>query len=316
MFEKPGHRLWAPLGLAAVLIASAGCQSGGSHKPSALPPPTTAPLPPTTAALPPINGSVPPTTAAAAPVATPSLVLGKPWAPYQRGYGTTRPTVIDNGGDPTGIVEKITWQSWGGPQAVGTGTASWEPPGQPVAASRPEPATVVAFDPGTCQRAFMYEQVEWYFPGEGQSFAPGNARNICASLNQSSSVVAVSEAAKGVSPGVVGTLSTYFAAIDSGNYQTAYGQLSPTEQATVSEVQFATNESSTDDENIGITSASSTGPHSEKVAVLFTSQQSASKGPQGTTCGTWNLTYGMVLTGGLWLINSSAPTSGSGYAAC
>ena len=34
-------------------------------------------------------------------------VLGRARNPYQRGYGSVRPSAIDSGGDPTGIVEGV-----------------------------------------------------------------------------------------------------------------------------------------------------------------------------------------------------------------
>jgi hypothetical protein len=37
------------------------------------------------------------------------------------GWGTPRPKTIDNGGDPSGIVEKIRWTTWGGKVAIGYG---------------------------------------------------------------------------------------------------------------------------------------------------------------------------------------------------
>jgi hypothetical protein len=37
------------------------------------------------------------------------------------GYGTSRPTEIFNGGDPSGDITHIHWSSWGGNVAVGQG---------------------------------------------------------------------------------------------------------------------------------------------------------------------------------------------------
>jgi hypothetical protein len=40
--------------------------------------------------------------------------------------------------------------------------------------------TVVAFDLGSCNGGPpAYEEVEWYFPGDGQTFDPNNATNAC-----------------------------------------------------------------------------------------------------------------------------------------
>ncbi len=82
-----------------------------------------------------------------------------------------RPSEISLGGDPTGIVNGISWQSWGGAQATGTGTGTYVGPGQTVAQGSPEPADVVASGLGTCGGAPAYQQVTWYFPTEGQTLS-------------------------------------------------------------------------------------------------------------------------------------------------
>jgi hypothetical protein len=106
-------------------------------------------------------------------------VLGMPWGPYQEGYGQVRPATISNGGDPTGIVSNVTWHSWGGPQAVGTGTSDYVGANQSVAAGTEETTKVVAFNIGDCQGKLMYEAVEWYYPQHGQSFSPSTYIDIC-----------------------------------------------------------------------------------------------------------------------------------------
>jgi hypothetical protein len=95
------------------------------------------------------------------------------------GYGSARPTTISNGGDPTGIVMDVSWQSWGGPEAMGTGTGYYDPPNVPVAESKAEQATVVAFDLGSCGGTYMYQGIEWYFPESGGSFDNTTYLNIC-----------------------------------------------------------------------------------------------------------------------------------------
>jgi photosystem II stability/assembly factor-like uncharacterized protein len=95
------------------------------------------------------------------------------------GFGQVEPTVVFNGGDPTGYVGGITWQSWGGARAVGTGTSDYVGPQQTVAQGTQEPVTVVAFDLGTCDGSLMYQAVEWYFPQHGQTFDPDQYENIC-----------------------------------------------------------------------------------------------------------------------------------------
>jgi len=94
-----------------------------------------------------------------------------------RGFGQVHPALIDNGGDPTGRVTGIRWKTWGGPQAVGTGTG-WVS-GESVAQGSYHTATVVAFDLGHCARKLMYEALTWYFPDQGESFDPKSCEDIC-----------------------------------------------------------------------------------------------------------------------------------------
>ena len=95
------------------------------------------------------------------------------------GFGQVRPPAFSNGGDATGAVGSIVWTSWGGPTATGTGTGEYVAAGQSLAQGTQEPATIVAFDLGTCGGQYMYRQVDWFFPQHGQSFDPARAENIC-----------------------------------------------------------------------------------------------------------------------------------------
>lgn len=122
---------------------------------------------------------------AAHPAATPAArapALGQSAGVFARGqgFGEVKPATIFNGGDPTGLVTGITWKSWGGPTATGTGTTDYVGPSQSVAAGTRETATVVAFRLGTCDGKLMYRAVEWYFPQHGQAFQPRHYQNICA----------------------------------------------------------------------------------------------------------------------------------------
>ncbi|SEL84968.1 hypothetical protein [Streptacidiphilus jiangxiensis] len=121
--------------------------------------------------------AVPTHSAPAAPASLP--VLGAVWASGVRGYGTARPSGLDNGGDPTGIVTGLTWSSWGGSSADGTGTAEYVAPGQSVAQGSEERAKVVAFDLGTCHGKTAYRAIEWYFPGKGQHFSTTHYFDAC-----------------------------------------------------------------------------------------------------------------------------------------
>ncbi len=97
------------------------------------------------------------------------------------GFGRVKPAEISLGGDPTGILSRITWHSWGGSQATGTGTSTYVGPGQTVAQGTRQTATVVADDPGTCNGVPAYQQVVWYYPQHGQTPADngGSPINAC-----------------------------------------------------------------------------------------------------------------------------------------
>ena len=132
------------LGVAVVLIC-AGCAGSSSHQRAAVP------------------------------------TLGRPAGLFAHGagFGQIRPSKIFNGGDPTGLVSHITWTSWGGARASGTGMSDYVGSGQSVATGSQERVTVVAFDRGTCHGRPAYRAVEWYFPSHGQRFNPHRYENIC-----------------------------------------------------------------------------------------------------------------------------------------
>jgi hypothetical protein len=97
------------------------------------------------------------------------------------GFGHVRPRDISYGGDPTSIVGRVRWSSWGGAHAIGHGTADWVWPGWCVACGSVQlPATVVAFGLRSCGGHPAYTHVEWYFPSRGMSFSPSlSSENIC-----------------------------------------------------------------------------------------------------------------------------------------
>lgn len=135
---------------------------------AASPVPSTPPAPSTSAS--------PQTSAAAVP--TLGRLAGI-FAQGGQGFGQVKPAKIFNGGDPTGLVTGITWSSWGGPQATGSGMSDYVGPNQSVASGTQKPVTVVAFKLGTCHGTLMYKAVEWYFAAEGQTFNPHQYENIC-----------------------------------------------------------------------------------------------------------------------------------------
>ena len=115
------------------------------------------------------------------PAAAPVPVLGRPAGLFAHGtgWGKVKPTEVFNGGDPTGLVTHITWSSWGGIAATGTGTSDYVGPNQSVASGTEEGVTIVAFDVGTCGGTFMYRAVEWFYPQHGGSFNPNQYEDVC-----------------------------------------------------------------------------------------------------------------------------------------
>jgi hypothetical protein len=118
------------------------------------------------------------TTTGAGSGATPTLGVAGAFGAGAVGFGQVRPPEISLGGDPTGILVGITWQSWGGSQATGSGTSTYVGPGQTVAQGTDEAATVVAYDLGTCGGSPAYQQVTWYFPEQGQTPADNGSTPI------------------------------------------------------------------------------------------------------------------------------------------
>lgn len=150
------------IGTVAIALCAAGCASPGTPRAAVTPLPTV-PSPMTSKLVP----GVP--------------TLGQAVGTFfdGQGFGQVRPTSFFNGGDPTGRVTAVTWNSWGSPTAVGTGTGYWVGPNQLVAGASPEPVTIEAFDLETCEGKPMYGAVEWYFPEHGQHFDPKNYEDIC-----------------------------------------------------------------------------------------------------------------------------------------
>ncbi|MEV4318077.1 hypothetical protein [Actinocrispum sp. NPDC049592] len=119
-----------------------------------------------------------PTTKTPRPAPKPEPLLGTVWSEGQEGYGTAHPKTIYNGGDPTGWVTDVHWQSWGDPVAIGTGMAS-DARNTVVADAPQRKATVRAFNLGVCKGKLMYQAIEWYFPSQGDKFDPHHYINIC-----------------------------------------------------------------------------------------------------------------------------------------
>jgi hypothetical protein len=176
-------RGWPVLGVAG-LIALAGCSSGhpqaaaSSHPPASPAPASTSPVASTAPATPP-PATPTPSAAPSSPASPVALGQLSGLFAHGSGFGQVKPAMINNGGDPTGLVTGLTWQSWGASRATGTGQAEWVGPHQSVATGSQQQATVVAFRLGTCNGKRMYRAVEWYFPQHGQSFSARHYEDIC-----------------------------------------------------------------------------------------------------------------------------------------
>jgi hypothetical protein len=104
-------------------------------------------------------------------------VLGAAWASNLEGFGQSQPCAIYSGGDPTGLVTNIRWQSWGGATATGDGTALYAP--GVISEGTHQPARVVAFKLGTCGSVRAYTAIEWFFPTYGETFETHTYMNAC-----------------------------------------------------------------------------------------------------------------------------------------
>jgi hypothetical protein len=173
----------------AALVVTA-CGGGSSSKPVAQPAVSSPPVVSATPTPSPVVSATPSpvVTPKATPKATP--VTPKPAAvttlgildstlPYQKGYGTARPSEISVGGDSSGNVTNITWTSWGGAQATGTGTAGYGGGryGACTAFKAAHPGVdceqrvpIVAYNlKSNCGGHPGYNSVEWYFPLAGET---------------------------------------------------------------------------------------------------------------------------------------------------
>ena len=175
-------RLLFGLGVGTILIgltaSACGSSSAAASGATSIPASSAQSSPRTVATSVPVS-TVGPTVTTTHPTPKPVPVLGAEWQPGgQKGYGTAHPDTIFNGGDPTGLVTGVRWQSWGGPVAIASGT-SYDPGNSIVADSVQRTATVEAFNLGVCHGTLMYQAIEWYFPGDGQKFDPHIYINIC-----------------------------------------------------------------------------------------------------------------------------------------
>ncbi|WOC13636.1 J domain-containing protein [Gordonia sp. MP11Mi] len=108
-----------------------------------------------------------------------TIVLGS-MPPNGRGYGTEKPTEVYAGGSPTSRITDVTWSSWGGDTAEGTGTGTYREDGR-VGREQYIPATIIASDIGMCDGKRAYLTIAWYFPSKGETASPDREMKTCSS---------------------------------------------------------------------------------------------------------------------------------------
>ena len=173
---------WTPqtkLGSATTSAAAAATTTTFAPPPTTSSVPTTAP--PSTTTTPP---SVPPSTSAAGGPLLGSAAWGQALGSFAgiSGFGEVAPADITLGGTlPAPQLDSISWSNWGAAEATGQGqSVDGTNQSGPMSSWPLEPVTVVAFDLGSCNGGPpAYEEVEWYFPGDGGTFDPSNATNAC-----------------------------------------------------------------------------------------------------------------------------------------
>ena len=111
-------------------------------------------------------------------------------------------------------------------------------------------------------------------------------------------------------PAIADAFATYANAINSGDYHTAYDQLSPHEQSLVPFEEFASGNETSFIVTMDLDTIDAAGSN-DQVDVRFTSVQSPSMGHNGQTCSEWTMTYTLTPSAGSWLIDRAQPHPGS-----
>lgn len=88
------------------------------------------------------------------------VVLGAPSDQYSVGYGTPRPNGISTNSLCGNTINDISWESWGGPVAQGSGT--WcQNSGAQSRGEPPRPVQLTASDIGECQGKIAYRTLQF-----------------------------------------------------------------------------------------------------------------------------------------------------------
>ncbi len=89
------------------------------------------------------------------------------------GNGRVKPRTVFNGGDPTGLVRKIRWYSWGVAHAVGSGITNYVGPHQGVLQGTQERAKIVLFQLGRCNGRRAYDAIDCSSPSTPSTSGQG-----------------------------------------------------------------------------------------------------------------------------------------------
>jgi hypothetical protein len=108
-----------------------------------------------------------------------SPTLGVRWASNATGFGQSHPRKVHYGGDGYSEITNITWSGWGTAKAIGHGTGWDVPAGGSQDQGHKAPATVVAYQLGSCNGHRAYESFGWYFAGDGGHFDPNYFIDAC-----------------------------------------------------------------------------------------------------------------------------------------
>ena len=111
--------------------------------------------------------------------------------------------------------------------------------------------------------------------------------------------------------GVASTLNIYFAAINARHFSTAWRQLTPRLEQSISVAHLASTDTTTRDTAVVIHRVTALDAKTVVAFVTFTSTQAASLGPNGDTRDNWTLDYTMKLVGGRWLVDAVGAHNGS-----
>lgn len=120
----------------------------------------------------------------------------------------------------------------------------------------------------------------------------------------------------GSSAAAVSALASYFAAINSGDYGTAYAILSPRLEGNNSLAAYGNQLTTTFDMDFRVLGVTQAADH-VTVGLAFTSLQAPDHGPSGDSCDNWTLDYRMVQDPtGAWRIDGATGRNGSTHSSC